>query len=250
MNGRPLAGVRVVITRAARQAEPTARAFAAAGAAVARLPLLEVAPPRDPAPLAAAARDAAAFDWLIFTSANAVQAFLPRLIAPPPPLAAVGPATAAALRDAGHEPAVEPRRAHAEGLLEALVPRLAPGARVLLPQADDARPTLAAGLRAAGARVTAPVAYRKRLPAGTAEAAAALFGAAPLGWVTFTSPRTVRCFAELFADTWASRRDSLRAISIGPITSGELRRRGVARLAEARRPTPQEMVLAMVAGLG
>ena len=75
---RPLAGLRIVITRAAHQSEGLAAAFAAAGARVELLPLLEVVPPADPGPLERAAAEIARFDWLVLTSANAVEALLPR----------------------------------------------------------------------------------------------------------------------------------------------------------------------------
>ena len=72
--------------------------------------------------------------------------------------------------------------------MEELLPKLAAGERVLLPQAEDARPELLRGLEAAGIPVEAVVAYRKRLPPGANDQAKALFDRQPLGWVTFTSP--------------------------------------------------------------
>src|SRR5437764_14451239 len=96
----PLAGRRVVVTRAAHQGEGLLRAFAAAGAVVESLPLLEVVPPADPRPLERAAAELALYDWLIFTSTNTVEAFLPLTGGALPArlkVAAVGAATAAAL---------------------------------------------------------------------------------------------------------------------------------------------------------
>ncbi len=244
-----LAGQRVVVTRAAHQATGLAAAFEAAGATVERLPLIELAPVRDRQALARAAGRAAGFDWLVFTSANAVAAFLPRLDAAARPAvrcAAVGPATAAALRRDGVEPALTAGRSRTEGLLEALAPRLAPGTRVLIPQAEDARPALARGLRAAGAVVTTIEAYRKRLPASAAAGARRLFDDVAIGWVTCTSPRIARHLARLFAADWRRRRGELRAISIGPVTSAALRRLGVEPAAEAETPSDEAMVAAAV----
>ncbi len=242
-----LAGQRVVVTRSAHQAEGLVAAFGAAGAEVERLPLIELAPPKDRRALDRAVRRAAGFDWLIFTSANAVAAFLP-LLGEPARLrsAAVGPATAAALRRGAVEPAVVAARSNAEGLLENLAPLLAPGTRVLIPQAEDARPALARGLRAAGASVDTVVAYRKRLPAAAAVDARRLFEDSDLGWVTFTSPRIARHLAGLFIADWPRRRGELRAISIGPVTSAELRRLGVEPAAEAETPSDEAMVAAVV----
>lgn len=243
----PLDGIRVVVTRAEHQAEGLAEAFREAGASVELLPLLEVVPPVDPLPLARAAAEISSFDWVVFTSANAVEAFLP-LANPLPPdlkIAVVGPATAEALRSHGIEPHLTARKAEAEGLAADLASRVG-GKRVLLPQASDARPALLAGLREAGAEAIAVVAYDKRLPPEAVHRAVELFSGGPLGWVTFTSPRIVRHFAELFGEAWERRRGELRAVSIGPVTTAELRRQGVEGVVEAERPGDREMVAAVV----
>jgi uroporphyrinogen III methyltransferase/synthase len=262
----PLAGLRVVVTRSSRQAGGLAAAFVAAGARVETLPLLEVVPPADPAPLRRAASELASYDWLVFTSANAVAAFLSLAATPWPPrvqVAAVGSATAAALRAQGVAPqlvaaaaaapgpgeqganAGDINTAGAAGLLELLALRLRSGEKVLLPQAADARPVLAPGLAAAGAETVAVVAYDKRLPAAAAARAAELFAAMPLGWVTFTSPRIVRHFAALFAEEWPRRRGELAAASIGGVTSAELRRHGVEPTAQAAHPADAALVEAV-----
>jgi uroporphyrinogen-III synthase len=238
--------LRVVVTRAEHQAAGLAAAFERAGATVEVLPLLEVVPAADPLPLEQAAAELFMYDWAVFTSANAVEAFLPLAGSLPPPLkiAAVGPATAEALRTWGVEPHLSPSRADAEGLAAELASQVA-GKRVLLPQAADARPALLAGLTAAGAEAVAVVAYDKRLPPEAPGRAAELFATPPIGWVTFTSPRIVRHFAELFGTDWERRRGELRAASIGPVTSAELRRFGVEPAAEARRPSDEELVAAV-----
>ncbi|HEV3074317.1 MAG TPA: uroporphyrinogen-III synthase [Thermoanaerobaculia bacterium] len=251
---RPLAGVRVVVTRGSRQAGGLVAALAAAGAAVELLPLLEVVPPAEPAPLARAAAELPLYDWVVLTSTNAVHALLPRAPTPaalPPRLrtAAVGAATAAALRGLGVEPTLLAAAGDesAGGLLAALLPHLDCGQRVLLPQAADALPTLRDGLRAAGIAAVAVAAYDKRLPAAARQRAAELFAGQPLGWVTFTSPSIVRNFAGLFGDDWTPRRGELRAASIGPVTSAELRRQGVEPAAEAARPADAELAAAVAA---
>jgi uroporphyrinogen-III synthase len=285
---QPLAGVRVVVTRAERQAGALAAALTAAGAEVEVLPLLVVAPPRDPAPLARAAAELRFYDWVVFTSTNAVHALLGALgraagavgtagmapaggyaprpagatpphhaVAPPatavlPPrlrVAAVGAATAAALRGAGVEPAVVAagKEQSAGGLLAILLRHLDCGQRVLLPQAADALPTLREGLLAAGIAAVAVVAYEKRLPPEAPRRATELFGERPIGWVTFTSPSAVHHLAGLFGAGWERRRGELRAASIGPVTSAELRRQGVEPAAEAVSPGDAELVAAIVA---
>lgn len=241
--------MRVVVTRAAHQSEGLAAAFRAAGAIVEHLPLLEVLPAADPRPLERAASELALYDWLVFTSANAVDAFLPLAGGALPPrlrVAVVGPATAEALRAYGLEPHLTAVRADAEGLLADLAPLVDRSRRVLLPQAADARPVLAEGLSRAGAEVVTVVAYDKGLPPEAPEQAARLFAEAPIGWVTFTSPRIVRHFVELFGANWERRRPELRAASIGPVTTAELRRQGVERIAEASTPGEEGLVAAVL----
>jgi uroporphyrinogen-III synthase len=238
-----LAGLRVVVTRAEHQSEGLAAAFERAGARVELLPLLAVVPPADRRPLERAAAEAGSYGWIVFTSTNAVEAFLPLTGPLPDPvrIAAVGPATAEALRGFGIDPHLTAHKSEAEGLAAELASEVA-GKRVLLPQAADARPVLQEALREAGAEAVAVVAYDKRLPPEAPARAAELFAGTPLGWVTFTSPRIVRHFVELLGSDWERRRGELRAASIGPVTSAELRRCGVEPAAEAARPGEGEMV--------
>ena len=247
MTGPPLRRLRVVITRATHQAGRLVEAFTVAGAEVLHLPLLEVVPVKGPDLLRAAAQAGSHKAW-VFTSSNAVEAFLPLLPDKvfPAQIAAVGPATASALRRHGFAPHFVAQRSRAEGLLAELLPHLAPGDRVLLPQAEDARPDLAKGLQRAGVEVTTIVSYRKRLPKAAADQARSLFADHPLGWVTFTSPRIVRHFVDLLGNDWQDRRSELHAVSIGPVTSHELRKFNVEPRAEARRPEPAALVDAVV----
>lgn len=241
--------MRVIVTRAAHQSEGLAAAFRLAGATVEHLPLLEVIPPADSRPLERAASELPLYDWLVFTSSNAVDAFLPLTGGALPPrlrVAVVGPATAAALRTHGFEPHLTATRVDAEGLLADLAPLVDRSRRVLLPQAADARPVLAEGLSRAGAEVVAVVAYDKGLPPEAPEQAARLFADLPIGWVTFTSPRIVRHFVELFGADWEQRRPELLAASIGPVTTAELRRQGIERIAEAATPGEEELVEAVL----
>jgi uroporphyrinogen III methyltransferase/synthase len=254
----PLAGIRVVVTRAAHQADATVRAFEEAGALVPLLPLLELVPPEDPGPLERALAALGGYDWIVFTSTNAVERVLGRPGEAPPSaidlpaglrVASVGGATSDALRDRGVEPHLEPADARAEGLAAELVPRLAPGARVLLPQAADARPVLAEELAAAGARLERVDAYAKRTPPEARERAVSIFGNSRLGWVTFTSPSIARAFARLWGEEWPVRSRSLLAASIGPVTSAALRELGIEPAAEAAAPGDEGLVAAVVEAL-
>ncbi len=254
-DGGPLSGLRVVVTRARHQAAATAEAFGAAGARVELLPLIEVVPPADPAPLDRALARIEGFDWVVFTSTNTVAQLLARLeergrgLPTGPRLAAIGTATAEALRARGLGAAVEATDSRAEGLAAALAPHLRPGARVFLPQAADARNTLVEELRRQGALPERVEAYAKRTPPGSAQRAAEIFGTSRLGWVTFTSPSIAHAFSGLWGEEWATRRRGLFAVSIGPVTSRALRVLGVEPAAEAVSPGDAEMVEAVVAAV-
>jgi uroporphyrinogen-III synthase len=245
----PLESLRVVVTRARHQAGALIAGLEEVGARVESLPLLEVVPAEDPAPLDRAASELALYHWLVFTSGNAVEAFLPFAGGSVPTglkVAVVGRATARALADWAIEPDLVSLRADAESLAEALAPYVGRRRRVLLPQAADARPQLADRLLEAGAEVVSVVAYDKRLPAEAPQRARRLFDDQPLGWVTFTSPRIVRHFVSLIEPGWEERRSELRAASIGPVTSRELRRQGVTPTAEAAEAGHQGLIEAIV----
>lgn len=250
----PLDGLRVVVTRAAHQAEPTARAFEEAGARVELLPLLEVVPPDDPEPFRRAVASLAGFDWVAVTSPNAARALAETLDAPwpaphaeAPRIASVGGATSRALESQGLPVHLEAEISHAEGLAAALTDEARAGARFLLPQAADALALLADQLATAGGRVTRVDAYAKRTPPDAPSRAGELFPSARhLGWVTFTSPSTARAFADLWGDEWPERRLDLLALSIGPVTSCALAELGVAPAAEAKEPGDEGMVEAMI----
>lgn len=177
---RPLLGLRVLNTRPAQDAGELTRRLAGLGADVIALPTTCVGPADDGAALddtirrlAAGQANGAAWDWLIFTSANTVRAFLDRLrsFSTGGPagqrydarslagvrIAAIGAATAEVLRHDGLEPDFVPDHATGERLA-AVMPDVA-GSRVLLPRSDQALPGLPAALAARGALVTEVVAY-------------------------------------------------------------------------------------------
>jgi hydroxymethylbilane synthase len=161
LRGDPLRGRRIVVTRPVEQAAPLAGALERLGATVVRVPLVAIEPMRSAQPAEEIA-DLTQYDWIVFTSANGVSALRARFAESSAlegvRVAAVGPATAEAVRSLGIEPAFVPERFAAEEIVEGLGPLT--DAHVLLPQADLADPLLAETLRARGARVDAFTAYR------------------------------------------------------------------------------------------
>jgi uroporphyrinogen III methyltransferase/synthase len=250
---RPLAGLRVAVTRPAEQGPDWIAALHAAGAVPESVPLVRVEPLPEPADLDAGLARLAEYDAVLLTSANAARAFAARAAALGVPLSGVtalcvGPATAAAAAKAGLAAAVPAARGDADGLLAAL--RAAgplAGRRYLLPRADQARDRLPEGLRAGGARVDAPVAYRT-LP--VPEGARALRGRlvrGALDALTFASPSAVRSFAAVLDPE--AREACRRAIvaAVGPATAAALREAGIAPDAVAERPGADGLIAALAA---
>ncbi len=140
---RPLSGRTVLVTRPVHQADALAERLDDLGAAVLMQPAIEVGPPRDWSALDAAIERLADFQWIAFSSANGVQFFLERLAQQgrdlralgPVQLAAIGPATAAALADHGLRADAQPEEYRAEALAASLLPA-ARGQRVLLVRAQ------------------------------------------------------------------------------------------------------------------
>ena len=156
MINQPLYGVRIVVTRP--ESKSLADELERLGAEVTIVPLIEIRPAEGRA-LEDAIDTMASYDWIVLTSVNGVAAVAKGLagLGTQARVAAVGPVTAAAIQEAGVEPAFVAKRASddiAAGLGDIA------GKRVLLPQADIAEPHLAEELRGRGADVEPVIAYR------------------------------------------------------------------------------------------
>jgi uroporphyrinogen III methyltransferase/synthase len=269
----PLAGKRVVITRAEPQSAALAAALRAHGAVVVSLPLIQILPPADYAPLDSALRDLANFDWLIFTSQNAATVVAERLtvlgladfsvISPnqesvipsaasnlsssashatlgSPRIAAVGKATAEAAQSAGFNVTHVGEGGTAATLVHELAAEL-PGKRVLLPRSDRAAGELVPRLQRFGADVTEVIAYRTsdttEVDAAGREAVAASRA------ILFFSPSAVHSFAALqktSALNWLA--ENVVVGAIGPVTSVALRNAGFRCDFQASEPSVEEIV--------
>jgi uroporphyrinogen-III synthase len=159
---RPLAGRRIAVTRPREQGASLAAELERLGARAPLVPLVDVVPLDDPTELDHAVRKLGRYDWIVFTSVNGVAAFRERLPSGvrlgSVNVAAVGPATAAAVRELGVEPAFVPQRFEGAAIADGL--GKLEGMRVLVPQGDLASPLLDEELRERGAVVDAVVAYR------------------------------------------------------------------------------------------
>ncbi|HXC97184.1 MAG TPA: uroporphyrinogen-III synthase [Edaphobacter sp.] len=248
----PLANKRILITRAPHQASELATQLQAFGAVPILIPTIEIAPPASFAALDAALACLGTYDWLLFTSANAVEAFHRRahflhLTQLPKHIAVIGPATLRAANDIGLTVDLIPTQYVAESLAEALLPE-APGKSFLLVRAAEARDHLPHTLTGAGATVTIAEAYRNQLAAESIPAVQQLF-ASPENYpdaITFTSASTVRNLCNLLEASNLTFPSGITLASIGPITSQTLRDFGHAPNVEAAEPTIPALIQSLI----
>lgn len=254
------------------------RALAEGGAEPLLLPTIEIRPPEDRAALRRAARALQDFDWVVFTSVNAVRAVgdvrrgegadarrrakegearesdervgsSPGIPFPPagPRLAAVGPSTAEALtRLSGRPPELVPTEHSAAGLLDALraYDEALSRRSILLPVGNLARDTLPRALREEGARVERVTAYRTTPPDRIdVERVRAAIREGRVALVTFTSPSTVENFFEAVGEEALS----VPAAVIGPVTARSAREHGF-RVEAVAQPSSIETLVAAALG--
>jgi uroporphyrinogen-III synthase len=257
MAASALAGRRVVVTQAAHQAPEFAAQLTARGAEPLLYPCIAIAPPADPAALDAALHDAVAgrFAWLVLTSANTVTAIRQRLAGlmldaaglDATAIAAIGPATAGAIREQfGREAELLAGEHQAEGLIAALAPVIQPGQRLLVPQADIARPVLVQELAGCGADVVSIAAYRTVIGHGGVDLPA-LLAEKRVDAVTFTSSSTVRnLVARLHAEGGLLRQmDDICIACIGPVTAATAGEFGLPATVVAQKQSVEGLVEAL-----
>jgi uroporphyrinogen III methyltransferase/synthase len=245
---RPLHGRRVVVTRARAQASGMAATLSALGAEVVELPAIRI----EPAIGTAAVRDAVealhTYALVCLTSPNGVRLLFDAMAGAGrdaralanAQVAAIGPGTAAALRDRGVIADVVPDRFVAEALIEALADLPLEGRPVLVARAAEARDVLPDALRERGADVDVVALYETVREDPEPEAIEAAMAA---DYVTFTSSSTVMNFLEV---TGGRMPEGARPVSIGPVTSGALREAGFEPAVEASRHDPEGLVEALL----
>lgn len=229
---RPLFGKRILVTRQRDQAAELVERLEAVGAEAIEAPMIRIVPPEDYGPLDDACARVGTFDWIIFASANGVEAFMTRLLATPQDLralggvkiCAVGPATAERLARSGLKVDLTPAEYRAEGLVRALSETGdVHGLKVLLPHADIGRELVADELRKRGALVTEVVAYRTVVAEPEREGEPDIYRLLldrRIDVVTFTSASAVRNFVKVLgAEPAADLLQTTVVASIGPVTA-------------------------------
>ena len=243
-----------MITRRREQAGALRTALERKGARVVELPTIALLPPQSWNPLDRTIRRLESYDWAVFTSANGVEKFVARLrrkrgsvrTLKKVRIAAIGPATARALKRYGLRASVIPEEYRAEGLLAALRGERWRGKQVLLARAARARAVLPRELRRRGAHVDVVEAYRTVVPRQNRKRARALFARRRPDMITFTSSSTVRNFFALLGRPLARRAlAGVGVASIGPITSRTARALGLRVAVEANPYTVGGLVRAI-----
>jgi len=231
---KSLADVRILITRSKDENETLAKKLRQLGAIVAELPTIEFAPPENTKPLDQSIKMLSKYDWLIFTSRHGVQFFSKRMAAlgePPGRLrevkvAAIGPATAAALQSLGKKPDYVPYEFLSSQIARGLGD--VKGKRILLPRTDIASRGLPEELRMQGTSVDEVVVYRTVVPEDLSLDRLLLILKQGLDVVTFTSPSTVRNLAHVASvEGLGALLEDVRVACIGPVTADAAKALGV-----------------------
>jgi uroporphyrinogen III methyltransferase / synthase len=240
-DARPLFGKRILVTRPKPQANELVDRLEAMGAQAIEAPMIRIVPPEDFEPLDDACARAGEFDWIVFSSANAVDAFVDRLLEGPQDirclngvnLCVVGPATAERLSRYGLKVDLTPPEYRADAVLRALSEiTTIKGMKILLPRADIGRDVLAEDLRKQGAEVTEVIAYRTIAAEPEREGEPDIYRMLlerRIDVVTFTSASAVRHFVRVLGAEPAA--DLLRTTvvaSIGPVTAEAASQSGIA----------------------
>jgi uroporphyrinogen III methyltransferase / synthase len=231
-DARPLFGKRVLVTRPREQAPELVDRLEAMGAEAIEAPMIRIVPPEDFGPLDDACANAGRYDWIVFSSVNAVDAFFERLLSGPRDLRAlrdaklcgVGPATAERFAHYRLKADLTPQEYRAEGMVRALSEAAdVRGMKILLPRADIGRDLVADELRKQGAEVTDVIAYRTVAVEGEREGEPDIYRMLlerRIDVVTFTSGSAVRAFVHLLgAEPAADLLSATAVAAIGPVTA-------------------------------
>ncbi len=222
------------------------------------VPALEFVPPTDSGPLTRAVADLTAYDWIVFTSATGVE-FVAREIEKQGHhprelchvcLAAIGPATAAALQEVAAEPDFVPTVHEGQAFAEQLCARLAAegtrSGRILFPRAEEGRDVIVEELRARGHSVELVSAYKTMAPPPESFAELArLLRQGRVDAIMFTSPSTVEHVCAALGKDALSLLTKTAVAVIGPVTADAAKRLGVRVDVRARHHSAAGLVAAL-----
>jgi uroporphyrinogen-III synthase len=251
--GRPLEGKRVVVTRSVEQARDLMARLENMGATVLLFPAVSFSEPSDTAELDRAIRSLVAFDWILFTSANAARFFAARCrklgVEPSQEgnylCAAVGPATASAVAAEGFSVDYVAQEFLGASLAQELSASLG-GKKILLPRSERARPDLPDALRAVGAEVTEVVAYHTGGVGVIDPGVMRAIREAQVDVISFFSPSAIENMRADLGEEVLSRLGARAALAaVGPVTAAALRSAGLPVAIEAPFATAESMAAAI-----
>jgi uroporphyrinogen III methyltransferase / synthase len=250
----PLFGRRIVITRAVEQSSDLVATLERRGAIPISLPLVTFSIPDNFAPLDAALCRWQEFDWVLFTSANAVQAVAQRAAVTNldilrqsnrPQIAAVGPATNDAAVEAGLHVAHVAKTHLGTALAEELAQELH-NKSVLLPRSDRANPDLPAALKKLAANITEVIAYHTLPPRDVDRVRATKVLDENSDAVLFYSPSAVKNLADLLGrESLAQLQNKIIIAAVGPVTTAALHDHGVTKNITASNTTTDAIISAL-----
>lgn len=237
-----LLGKTILITRALSQELRTG--LEVAGARVLECPAIAIVPVDDWSEVDRAARNINTYDWLIFTSANAVDLFMRRVdgvgVRCNIPIAVIGSGTARTLVSWDLEPSRVPLKFRAESLLETF-PGDMRDMRILIPRAETARELLPEEMRRRGAVVDVVTVYRTEKSPGLADLRSHL-GAEHIDAIVFTSPSAVRYFGEELGDDLVPSLRSIPIAVIGPVAREAVTAAGLDAVIQPERATIEDLI--------
>jgi len=243
-----LLGKTILITRASSQSDRLRISLEAAGARVLECPAIQIVPLEDWAEVDRAVANLHAYDWVIFTSANAVEHFMQRVknagAICAVRIAVVGPSTARSLEKWGLAASLVPSSFRAEGLLDALPSEL-PGLRVLLPRAETAREILPDELRRRGAAVDVVPVYRTTKASTGLLDLTAILSQERVDALVFTSPSAARYFSEVLGENLGSTIGPTPIAAIGPVVREALESLGMKVSIQPEQATMEELTRAI-----
>ncbi len=226
-DSKPLFAKTVLITRPKHQSGAAADMIRALGAEPVLMPVIDIKPVYDEAHMRRTFKELRNYDWVVFTSENAVDIFFNECVRAEADarafgqsrVCAIGPKTAESLKHRGIYPDCVPSRYCAEGILEVLGPLVKKGQKVLLPRAGGARDLIKNELSQRGVQVDETILYEAVPAALDAEAVRSCLDS-DIDYITFTSSSTVRAFMEIAGNERVQHLKSCSvAACIGPITA-------------------------------
>jgi uroporphyrinogen III methyltransferase / synthase len=254
---RPLFGRRIVVTRTREQASQLSRQLAELSAEVLEIPTIKIVPTDRMADLADALLELNSYDWIVFTSPNGVTMFFESFFKAFEDMrdiggvriAAIGPATAAKLRELHLKVDLMPEEYLAVKIAGAFAKfETIENLKILLLRAQVATPELPAALEALGAIVDDVACYKTVPETEDLNDAAARLLEEGADWITFTSSSTVENFHVRFdLPVLLKKFPKTRLASIGPETTRALVALGLKPDAEAKPHTIEGLVKILVA---